>query len=258
MGATLRRGPVADEAVVLGSIKLSETSRIVSALTAAHGHVKLVAKGVRAPGHRLAHLLEPGNELQLVFYPRADRELWILADATLHRAALTGAGGLDKLFHLLAALELAQRLLPEREPLPEIARIYSRFLDRWHEAGPAPTWALFFGLEAALLQSFGLGLDAIACGECGAPLRQAARAGYRPQDGSLTCERCSQAPARWIDREGLRDLEAVATCLEAGPLPELDARARRAVGRLLHDHMTFHLPSYRLPRALVWTDDVRR
>jgi hypothetical protein len=42
--------------------------------------------------------------------------------------------------------------------------------------------------------------------------------------------------------------------LEKGspPPPALAPADRREVGRLLHEHMGFHLPSYRLPRALYW------
>ena len=95
----MRGGPVADEAIVLRVIKLGESSKIVSALTRIHGRVKLVAKGARQPGHRLRSLLETGNELSIQCYPRPDRDLWMLGEASLRRAALTGGGSLDKLSH---------------------------------------------------------------------------------------------------------------------------------------------------------------
>lgn len=253
----MRRGPVSDEAVILGSRKLRETSLIVSALTRAHGHVKLVAKGARRQGRALAHLLEPGNELELVFYPHVDRELWILADASLRRAALTGARGLDKLSHLLAALELAERLLPEREPLPEIEAVLRRFLDLWHEVAPDRSLALFFGLEAALARELGVGLDLDACGSCGRPLTGAVRAAFFAAEGRLACERCAGAQAQWMDAEELRVLGAVAAVLEGGDAPQLLEPQRRAVGRLLHEHLSHHLTGYRLPRALYWTGGSR-
>ena len=67
----MRGAPCRDEVIVLGSIKLGETSRIVSCLARDHGRVKLVAKGTRKPGGRWAGLLEPGNELEAVFYARS-------------------------------------------------------------------------------------------------------------------------------------------------------------------------------------------
>jgi len=250
----MRGGPVSDRALVLGTRKLGEGSRIVSALCRAHGRISLVARGSRRPTSRLQSLLEPGNELELQYYPRETRELWTLGEASLVRAALTGAGSLDKLSYLLAVLELADRLLPEREAVPEVIEIYDRFLDRWHVEGPQAMAALFFALEGELLQSLGLGLDLQHCGECGTPLSEGDAARFRPEEGALACSCCSGERGRWLESGELDRWRALQRIPEEDPIPELDPAERRLIGRLLHQHMLHHLPRYRVPRALYWLE----
>lgn len=248
-------GPTRDTGVVLRTISLGDTSKIVSVLTPEFGRVKVVAKGSRQIGSRLGPLLEPGNELDLVFYPHRDRELWTLKEAGLRRAALTGGGSLSKLSHLFAALELVDRLLPERERVDEFDALVNGFLEAWHANGDAVMPALFFAFEVQWLGGAGLGLDPTECADCAADLVGAERAQFRVAEGSIVCEGCAASAGRWIDATTLDALRAVvAADLTGAPLElqPLDAAARREVGRLLHEHMTFHLSDYRLPASLYW------
>jgi len=249
-------GPTRDVGVVLRPISLGDTSKIVSVLTREHGRVKLVAKGSRQINSRLGPLLEPGNELDLVFYPHRDRELWTLKEAGLRRAALTGGGSLSKLSHLFAALELVDRLLPERERVDDFGALVDGFLEAWHAHGDAVMPALFFAFEVQWLAGAGLGLDPFECADCGDDLVGVARAQFRVAEGSIVCEGCAATAGRWIDDPTLDALRATVAAGLTGSSPRLvalDAGARREVGRLLHDHMTFHLSDYRLPSSLYWS-----
>lgn len=248
-------GPTRDTGIVLRTIALGDTSKIVSVLTPEFGRVKLVAKGSRQIGSRLGPLLEPGNELDLVFYPHRDRDLWTLKEAGLRRAALTGGGSLSKLGFLFATLELVDRLLPERERVDEFDALVRGTLEAWHAHGDAAMSALFFAFEVQWLANAGLGLDPSECADCAADLRPAARAQFRVAEGSIVCEGCAATAGRWIDATTLAALRAVVTADLTRPpvsLEPLDAGARRDVGRLLHEHMTFHLSDYRLPASLYW------
>jgi len=255
-----RTGATREPGIVLRPIKLGDSSKIVSVLTPGFGRVKLVAKGSRQLGSRLSALLEPGNELDLVLYPHADRDLWMLGDASLVRAALTGGNTLNKLSHLFAAMELADRLLPEREPVPEFEQLYRGFLDHWHRTEDLRQFALFFALELGLLEAAGTGLVPRSCSSCGASLVGADRAGVRASEGDILCTRCVSGVVRWLDAETLSDLQDLARSplpVAASEWPELDSRSRQQLGRLLHEHMSLHLPGYRLPQSLYWLAPTR-
>jgi len=248
-------GATREPAIVLRPIRLGDSSKIVSALTPTYGRVKLVAKGSRRLDSRLSPLLESGNELDLVLYPRPDRDLWMLGDASLVRAVLTGGNTLNKLSHLLAAMDLADRLLPEREPVPEFEALYRAWLDYWHKTADEGQAGLFFALELALLEGAGTGLDPTVCSACAQSLLGADRAGVRASEGDILCTRCAPPQCRWFDADGLRDLQVLAgDFMSGGPRewPRLEAATRQQIGRLLHEHMALHMPGYRLPASLYW------
>lgn len=254
----MRGGPTQETALVLRSLKLGDTSKIVTVLTPTYGRAKLVAKGVRKLGSRLGSLLEPGNQLEVVVYANPGRDLWLLKEASLERAALTGGTTLDKLSHLFAALELADRLLPEQQPLPELENVYRVYLDRWHAADSGAMPALFFALELSLLEHLGLAMDVAHCGSCGEPILEHGRAVHVVADGAMACERCAREGGHWVDADALVCVDTLAQGLATGTLPPVNASRRRVIGRLLHEHMTFHLPNYRVPRSLYWLTDERR
>src|SRR5205807_5400571 len=57
-----------DQGVVLRTIKLGETDRIVTVLTQSHGKIRAVAKGIRKPGSRFGARLEPTTHVALQCY----------------------------------------------------------------------------------------------------------------------------------------------------------------------------------------------
>jgi DNA repair protein RecO (recombination protein O) len=250
-----RRGATREPGIVLRPIRLGDSSKIVSVLTPRFGRVKLVAKGSRQIGSRWAALLEPGNELEVIIHPHPDRELWMLADASLVRAALTGGNTLNKLSHLFAAMELADRLLPEREPVPEFERLYRGFMRAWHRAGDEEMSAVFFALEMGLLEGAGTGFDPERCSGCGRSLQGAERVGVRPADGDILCSGCAAGATRWLDADALGWLQELARPdwdHDPAIWPRIEARGRQRLGRILHESMTHHLPGYRLPQSLYW------
>ena len=68
-----------DLGVVLRTYKLGEADRIVVLLTAGHGKVRAVAKGVRRTKSRFGGRLEPLSHVQLLLYE--GRELDIVTQA---------------------------------------------------------------------------------------------------------------------------------------------------------------------------------
>ena len=253
----MRGAPCRDEVIVLGSIKLGETSQIVSCLARGHGRVKLVAKGTRKPRGRWAGLLEPGNELEAVYYARPGRDLWTLSEAGLMRAALTGGDSLDKLSYLLAVLELVNRLLPEREPVDSVVEIVRRYLDRWHRESTGAMPALFFAFEIALLRELGLSTDLYRCGDCGRSLTGAESVFFRPSEGDLSCADCGGGQGLWLGAEDLQLWRSLDGLLEEETAPDVDDEGKRRIGKILHLHMLVHLPRYRVPASLFWLSALR-
>ena len=117
--------------------------------------------------------------------------------------------------------------------------------------------ALFFALEARLLWNLGLGLNLRSCGVCGASLQESEAALFRPADGDLSCPRCARGAGKRVSAQELRVWRGLEEVLDGSEAVALSESQRRQIGKWLHLHMSYHLPHYKIPKALYWLSDLR-
>lgn len=103
-----------DTGVVLRTYRLGEADRIVVVLTAEHGKVRTVAKGVRKTGSKFGARLEPMSHVRLLLY--RGRELDVVSQAESVETLAPMLATLDRASQGLAALEAVDHLTVEREP----------------------------------------------------------------------------------------------------------------------------------------------
>ncbi len=202
-----------------------ETSLLVEALSAEHGRIGLLARGVQGPKkHVIRAALQP---LQLVRLDASQRgELAQLR----HAEALDAAPLLDGEATLAAFYinELVLRLAPRGDPQPELFDAYARVRERLRAREPL-AWTLR-RFEADLLEALGFGFQFDVDGD-GQPIDPAARYRIDPEHG----------PRRLLsDRgQGERSSAATGTALlalaqrDAPPDPEDLAGLRRALRPVL-------------------------
>ncbi len=153
-----------DEGVLLSVRPHGESAAIIDVLTAAHGRHPGVVRG--GAGRRLAPVLQPGAQLDLVWKARLEAHLGAYAVEPLRaRAAAVLADPLG-LAGMGAVLALAGYALPERDPAPDT---YRRTVDLLDAIVAGEGWLpLYLGWEMALLDTLGFGLDLSACAVTGA------------------------------------------------------------------------------------------
>jgi DNA repair protein RecO (recombination protein O) len=151
-----------DEGIVVGVRRHGEANAIVDVLTVEHGrHMGLVRGGGSS---RLRPVLQPGNTVRVVWRARLDEHLGQFAVEGLRlRAAgfLSSSYALYGLNHLCALT----RLLPERDPHPELHAALDVLLDAFGHAGDAAAQLARFELQ--LLAELGFGLDLDECAVTG-------------------------------------------------------------------------------------------
>jgi DNA repair protein RecO (recombination protein O) len=152
-----------DDGIVLGVRRHGESSAVVELLTRAHGrHLGLVRGGASS---RLRPMLQPGNSVDVVWRARLDEHLGYYAlEGTRLRAATLlavphAAYGITHLASLV-------RLLPERDPHPEMYLALAHILDDFDDCSVAGAHLVRF--ELAMLAVLGFGLDLSACAATGA------------------------------------------------------------------------------------------
>src|SRR3954451_19739897 len=147
-----------DEGIVLGVRRHGEANAILELMTREHGrHLGLVRGGA---GSRLRPVLQPGNRVSATWRARLDDHL---GHYTVEGLELPAASYLATSHALYGVTHLGAlcRLLPERDPHPQVHAALEETLDRLLEprlAGP-----LVARFELRLLSELGFGLDLDHC-----------------------------------------------------------------------------------------------
>jgi DNA repair protein RecO (recombination protein O) len=205
-----------EPALVLHARPYRESSAIVSLLTASHGRIAVVARGVRS-GKR-GNALQPFNRLRVSWSGRGT--LYTLTGWELTRHAWLSGNALAAGFYLL---EVLTRVLPEQEGAPAIfAGTCASLADL--QTGEVPLDVALRRFEKLLLEELGYGIDFSRDADSGEPVRAEAEytlhaeAGFvrsvRGYPGAVLLDiaadrydtRVARVAARKIFREALRPL----------------------------------------------------
>lgn len=217
----------AEPAYVLHARRWRETSLLVEVLSAHHGRLGLVARGVTgARRHVLRAALQPLQHVRLEAVQRGELA-WLNAAEQIDAAPrLQGERSLAG-FYLG---ELVLRLAPRQDPQPRLYAVYGQARERLR-AGEPLAWTLR-RFERDLLEALGVGFDFSVDGD-GEPLDAAARYRIDPDHGprrvreTLPGERAGNATGR-----GLLAL-AADTPPEADDMPGLRRALREALSHQL-------------------------
>ena len=237
-----------DSGIVLSIERRGETSLSAVFLGRAGGKMRLLVKGALSARHPSRGALEPGNEVEVLYYHRDGQATSYLKEvALLH----TPGAGRDSLPHMaanLAALELLNLVC-----VPQ-ASIDSGVVDTAADFLAAPPAAdplfLFLAFQIKLLGALGVSPDTVDCVRCGESPRDGI---YSPRDGVSFCaeHRASVPEAVKLSPE---IVAATGQCAEQ-PFDVLAREAvargvRKELGRLVHWTYTYHVQGYHLPRSL--------
>src|SRR5947207_5668207 len=151
-----------DEGIVLGTRRHGEANAILEVMTHEHGrHLGLVRGGSSS---RLRPVLQPGNTVRAVWRARLDEHLghYTVEPLRLHGASQLAASHVVYGVTHLAAL---CRLLPERDPHPQVHEQLVAMLDQLEEPKAAAKLVVQFELQ--MLAELGFGLDLSACAATG-------------------------------------------------------------------------------------------
>ena len=151
-----------DEGIFLMAKPLGEANAVAELFTLGHGRHLGLVRGGRS--RRLRPLLQPGNLLRATWRARLSEHLggFNVELIEAHAARVLDDKGALAALGSLAGLA---RLLPERDPHPELYAATLHILRSFDEGGLWP--ALLVRWELQLLQELGFGLDLSACAATG-------------------------------------------------------------------------------------------
>jgi DNA repair protein RecO (recombination protein O) len=151
-----------DDGIVLGARRHGETSAILEVMTHEHGRYLGLVRG--GSSSRLRPMLQPGNAVRVVWRARLDEHLghYQVEPLRLHGASQLAASHVVYGITHLAAL---CRLLPERDPHPDIHDRLAELMELFVDPLVAATAMVRFELQ--ILADLGFGLDLESCAATG-------------------------------------------------------------------------------------------
>jgi DNA repair protein RecO (recombination protein O) len=230
---------VSTPAIVLSTIRYSETSKIVRLATRDLGVQSAIAKGALRPRSRFGAALQLLSDGQAQLYVRASRELQTLAAFDLARVPVGLTGDLERYTVASVLAEVMLRFAPA-DPHPESFDLLRDSLRRLEQAGRPELAAVGLRAMWQLVTALGFGPALDACVRDGRPIPACGELAFSTRDGGALCPGCAVPQEATRLPSGARaDLAAL---LDArAPLPELDARHAAAHQRLVARYVQFHL-----------------
>lgn len=174
-----------DRGVVLRTYKLGEADRIVVVLTAGHGKVRAVAKGVRRPKSRIGGRLEPLSHAEMLFYE--GRELDGVSQADLVEPWPKLHSDLSRMSQGLAMAEAAEQVAQEGAACEPLYRMLVGAL-RTLVDRPGPLVVASFYLKLLLMEGARPVLD--ACAGCGVEAPAVDLVAFDMAEGGALCRTC--------------------------------------------------------------------
>ncbi|MBJ7573687.1 DNA repair protein RecO [Luteimonas sp. MC1828] len=215
-------------AYVLHARPWRETSLLLEVLTAEHGRMGLVARGVHGPRRQaLRAALQPLQHIRFDAVQRGELAHLNAAEAIDAAPRLQGEAMLAGFY----VNELLLRLAPRQDPQPELYALYGELRARLG-AGEPLAWTLR-RFERDLLDALGVGFDLAHDGDS-VPLDPAARYRLDPEQGPHRVRG---------ERDGERSRSATGRALlalaadDAPPPPEELGGLRRVLREVLVAHL---------------------
>lgn len=171
--------------VVLRRLDLGETDRIVTIFTREHGKQRVVAKGSRRPGSRLAGHLEPFMVTNVLV--ARGRNLDIISQAECIRP-FTGLRQDEKAIAAAGlCAELIDSLTADDQPQPQAFELFISSLSLLEEGADPRRVTLVF--EHGLLTYLGYRPEVRRCTQCVQEL-EPVPGGFSLEAGGVVCHRC--------------------------------------------------------------------
>jgi DNA repair protein RecO (recombination protein O) len=242
---------VSTPAIVLSTLKYSESSKIVRLATRDLGVQSAIAKGARRPRSRFGAALQVLSEGQAQLYVRDHRDLHTLAAFDLAHLPVRLAEDLERYAAASVLAEIMVRFAPA-DPHPDSFNTLRHTLAALEAASPMAARALGIRAVWQLVSVLGFAPALDACVRDGAPLPDGALAFSAPEGGALCVACAGPAAGTRLPAEARGDLTLLLD--PAAALPALDGRHAAAHERLAARYVRWHLAEgAELPALEFWT-----
>ncbi|MGH7595943.1 MAG: DNA repair protein RecO [bacterium] len=229
------------EGIVIRSMKMGETSKLVTLFTRELGLLKVNAKGSRSSKSRIGAALEPLTVSRIVYYHKENREIQFLSQADIVEFFPNLPADLEKWGYANACAELVSRSQIDTEVTPKLYPILLTTIRAMNEP-TAEARPSFWGFQMKLCGVLGVAPNLRRCLNC-STTGPAVQVHFDVARGGFVCKNCPPPlEAQQLSGETLR-LLADFQSLPAEKLSryKISPVARREIEAFFRAYFAFHL-----------------
>jgi DNA repair protein RecO (recombination protein O) len=177
------------EALVLHSMRWSESSKIIQLFTAERGLLKVIARGVMRPKSSFRGVLESLNHVEIVVGIKDTRDLQIVTQAELMNSFSQMRENLDNTAMAYAIAELLRKFIHQNEASHPIFRFTIQTLEVLNQSILRHPLILLIRYILYLSEYLGFGWNMESCRNCG-KLPEKFPIGTDLVNGAIVCGNC--------------------------------------------------------------------
>ena len=190
--------PVSQDAIVLGGVNYSDSSRIIWVLTPEFGRQSLIVKGARRPRSKYQGLLETFNLVRIIYRKSRTGSLYVSREIDLQRPFTGIRASLEAFWAASIAVELVKEVCKEEQESKDLFELLKEFLTLADslDKGEKVLRMLLVAFRWRLASLVGLSPRLVECVGCGAKLSKAEKYRFMLVEGGLLCSGCETVPLR--------------------------------------------------------------
>lgn len=177
------------KAIVLRSINLSETDKLVTFLTEEYGKIKCIAKAARKVKSRFGAALEPMSCIHMIYFGKQNAEIFRLNQCDIIQSFQAIREDFQKIYTAVYFNELVDAMVPEGERGSEIFHFLLDTLNAVKDQAEAETLCRLFEMRIMALSGYAPRLD--QCAVC-RKTPQTQWMGFSFQRSSVICQDCTR------------------------------------------------------------------
>lgn len=236
--------------IILKNRDLRESDQILTIFTEKEGKITAVAKGVKKPKSSLRGCVQPFCH-SLLYYNRG-REMELVTQGKIIDFYGNSREDITRTLHAMYMMELLDKSLLERAPMPQLYSALIQVLGLINEKGLNPILIRYF--ESRLLVNLGYKPVADRCVLCGS--RDLHDYDFSLQEGGLLCRACLPRSENTIKLRG--ESAALVRLLCEGALPivlkvKASPPAMQQLEAFLERYLEYHLERrFKVKNTIRW------
>jgi len=241
-------------AVVSNTMRMSNSSKLVSLITEQYGLVKVMAKGARRPLSRYGAALEPVTLIDGIYYHRDNREIQTLGSVELIEAFSRVKSDMRMLTTASCMVEAAQTVTMPEDPAAGTFMLLKESLDDLERSTEKDVDKHLWRFMLKLVNAAGYQPVFDRCVVCGKKPRSE-RVFFSYSDGGLICS-CTNSGERygfWISPGALMVMKSLfGARYEELSRISIGPRQRSEIENAVLQFFSYHTGTSRPPRSLAF------